>query len=148
MGRPALSVKVLKDRGTYRSDRRKDNVQIEPSIPVCPKWLSGSRKKTFNRVAKFLHQNKMIGRVDAVALAMYCQALEDYTTSSKQLQESSLVLVENGKTSVNPLVKIKEKAWDQLLRLSKEFGLTPASRAKFEMVLEDHGYSDSEDFAD
>lgn len=64
-------------------------------------------------------------RVDRLALGMLCDALALYVKASKEIEKDGITVEERA----NPAGLVQQRAWQRFVRLVKEFGLSPASRA-------------------
>lgn len=103
-------------------------------IPECPAHLAGEGRTEWNRITKELQALGIIARIDRAALTVYCMAWLDFVYASRMVDEEGEVItsIKGGKYQ-NPWVGIKTSAMDRLVRISAEFGMTPASRTKIKV---------------
>ncbi len=100
-------------------------------LPEPPPFLVGAALDEWNRVSPLLSRFSLLARVDAVALAAYCQCYSIWREAVINLQLSGLSGVgSTGQQRENPLIGTIDKMLKQMLVYAKEFGFTPASRCK------------------
>lgn len=132
-GRRRKPTNILKLEGTLRSDRRTgDEPQPTIAIPDRPEFLKGEAEKEWRRIAPLLADQNCLTEWDRAALAAYCQTWKEYVALCKQVNRVTKVVIKTSKgTQIqNPLVGAKNTAFNNLLRICGEFGLTPSSRSR------------------
>lgn len=140
MGRKKKPSALKRALGTERPGRRNKN---EPSpkvvIPKAPEHLSIEAREEWDRIVKEIHSLGMMSSLDRAALSAYCQAYGRWVQAESILNELSLsggidkgltVMTDSGNVIQNPVVGIANKAMQDMVKYSVEFGMTPASRAK------------------
>jgi P27 family predicted phage terminase small subunit len=100
--------------------------------PTCPSWLSSEAKQEWRRLAPELSRLGLLTRIDRALFAGFCTSCAWW----RQLQETirtqgSVYVTAKGKIETRPEVEIAQVAANQMRELASEFGLTPASRARF-----------------
>lgn len=74
---------------------------------------------------------RVLTEADGYALANLCQAYSTMIRAQRRLNESGLLLkTPSGYVQQSPLVSIINTCVDTITKLSREFGLTPASRSR------------------
>ena len=97
---------------------------------AAPSWLSADAKREWNRLAKSLTEAGLLTSADRTSFAMYCQSYGDYLAACRSIKKDGpTIATPNGNVIQNPAVWDRNKAWDQMLKMGKEFGLTPSSRS-------------------
>ena len=132
-GRKAKPTKVLQLHGTFRSDRRnRDEPQPEIAIPDRPEFLKGEAAREWQRLVPLLVKEKCLTEWDRAALAAYCQTWKEYRALCVRVHRVSqyTTLTSQGTEIQHPLVGAKNTAFNNLLRICGEFGLTPSSRTR------------------
>ena len=127
--------KILEMRGSWRAKARAGEPKPERMRPRCPRWLSAAAKRAWRRLMPQLEQMGILGRCDREALARYCMMWAKW-------REVEIWLMEHGdcypeRDGSGEVVGLKEypqvaraiRLSEHLLRLEKQFGLTPAARA-------------------
>lgn len=123
----------------------------EPVTPTLeddadiPPTLSPLAREHWHTVAAQLREAKLLGRVDAHALALYCEAFARYTDANAHVAKNGPVFVSprSGFPVQSPYLAIANKAHDQMVKLLAEFGMTPSARSRVTKVdtEEDDPYS-------
>lgn len=96
-----------------------------------PAWLSKEAKKIYKELSKKQYEINLISDLDRDALALYCDAYDKVRRLNVDINKEGMIL-EDGK--VNPKINIRQKYLNDVLTLSKEFGLTPSSRLRFTLA--------------
>lgn len=126
---------ILKLRGSWRGDVRQDEPQPIAEIPRKPKDLTGEAGEAWKVLTPKLQAMKVLGTIDRNALTRYCLLWVQWKDAADFLKKNGLVrVVKNRKGKITgcvawPHVGILDKLSIQLLRLEKEFGMTPSARA-------------------
>lgn len=117
-------------KGTYRADR--DALPAMPhGEPAAPQWLSVESREVWEIVLGELRTvDGLLARVDAFALARYCDDWVQYWAASRIIAASGMVSVsDNGAEYQHPAVGIRNKAADRMSRFEARFGMTPSDRS-------------------
>ena len=88
--------------------------------------------------------------VDGTALALLAVPLARFWDAKKQVDKlGAVVKTANGNLIQNPYLPVMNKAWEQVVKLLTEFGMTPSSRSRVqvagmenEMTLADYLFAD------
>jgi P27 family predicted phage terminase small subunit len=123
---------LKKLQGTYRPDRDGGaDDALSDKKPNCPAWLSKEAKSEWRRIANDLHDAGLLKYVDRAALAAYCEAYGRWQQAEKLVQEKGLLVkTKNGNVIQSPAVGVANVAMRDMLKLLKEFGMTPVSRSR------------------
>ena len=119
--------------------RRPNNREPSPTVqaPPRPDFLSGPAAEKWDELAPYLVGLRLMTIGDGPALAALCQAWGRYCAAEKQLAEQGPVVTSpNGYGIPSPWLAISNQAHDQMRKLLTEFGLTPSSRSRVEIVAE------------
>ena len=136
-GRKPKPTAQLKLHGGYREDRRPgDEPQPGVQIPEPPKILTGEGLAEWDRVTKLLAEVKCISRLDRAALTAYCVEWDTYTTAHNRLRLVKSLLADGstGNKVPHPLLRIRDRAFSNLLKICTEFGLTPSARTRLSIA--------------
>lgn len=135
-GRPIKPTKLKLIQGTARKHRlnanEPDYQPIEDIAP--PEELSPAASAHWQEIAGQLRAAGVLTRIDRDALIGYCEAWAMWRNAQTQIVKQG-ALVKNAKTGLpeqSPFIFVAEKAFKQWLSLSREFGLSPASRARIQ----------------
>jgi P27 family predicted phage terminase small subunit len=127
---------TLKRQGRYRPDRRKN----EPEAPVAsarkPAWVKGLAAKHWKQIAPLLIDAKLLTVLDTVALGLLCDALAEYLEAGEIVEAAAkdgevkfVATTDKGNVIQHPVVGVRNKAWERVVKLARQFGMTPSARA-------------------
>ena len=106
----------------------------ERKTPPCPAHLDVEARKEWKRLAKVLVRIRVLTEADGMVLANLCQAWSTMAKAQGKLSETGLLLkTPSGYVQASPLLVIVNKNIEAVTKLSREFGLTPASRGRLEV---------------
>ena len=104
-----------------------------------PSWLDAKAKAAWKAIVPELEELGVLSRCDGVSLQLLCEAFAEWKNAKQMLAKSNRVRpMYNPDGSLkylqtNPYVAIAKASGDELLRLLREFGLTPAARTRIEI---------------
>ena len=129
------------DRGSWRGvSESKKCVTAQTGKPRCPAWLDPKAKQAWKAIIPELEKLGVIATCDGKALALLCEAFAEWKNAKEKVSKMGEVIpIKNPDGSLkylqqNPYVSIARKSGSDLLRLLREFGLTPASRTRIEIA--------------
>lgn len=109
----------------------KNEPQPEPVVPECPSELSPAAKKEWGRLVGELASLRLLTNLDRAALAAYCAAYALWAESMQAIQKHGLMVKSpSGYPIQSPYVSIANRQAEIMMRISSEFGFTPASRGR------------------
>jgi len=127
---------TLKRQGRYRQDRRKGEPTPPGDVPDRPTWLTEPAVKHWSAIAPWLQQSGLLTVLDTVALGLMCDAMGEYLEAGEVVQAAIetegvkfVAKTDKGNIIQHPAVGVRNKAWDRVVKLLREFGMTPSSRA-------------------
>lgn len=131
-GRKPLPTKIKELRGTTRSCREKAQ---EPEYPrgllEAPSHLAGLALDHWHEIYPKLEKAGVMSSIDAVALAAYCVAYQRWRVATDEVDKFGPVIESpSGYPIQSPYLAIANKAFEQMLKLMSEFGMTPSSRTR------------------
>ena len=127
--------KILKMRGSPLAKHRVDEPQADGKAPSCPRWISNRAKGAFKRLVPKIKAMGILGRCDRDALTRYCVLLARYREAEEFIEERGPVYIvrdDSGKVldvKEFPQARRALALADRLLKLEREFGLTPSARS-------------------
>ena len=102
--------------------------------PRCPDYLDDLAKREWRRLVPILERMRVLSEADGITLANLCQQYSMLQQAQVKLQKTGLLLKsKSGYIQQSPLVGIISAAVDQVNKLCREFGLTPASRTRIQV---------------
>ena len=137
-GRKKIPTKIKEMQLTVEKSRTIENEMVVDQVselPIVPEWLSEIGKSEFKKVTTQLFNLGMLYSVDLKLVEAYSNEISLYLECEMKLRtisridefESSEGIVLRRQAS--PLLKIKNDALNNSLKLATQFGLTPVARA-------------------
>lgn len=137
-GRKKTPTKIKQMQGTSVPCRTIENemkVDVVSQIPEAPNWLSKIGKQEWMKVTQQLYNLEMLYGVDLRLIEAYCNEISLYIEAEMELRKGGRIdqyRNTNGdllRSQAKPLIKIKNDALNNALKLASQFGLTPVARA-------------------
>ena len=105
-----------------------------------PEELPEEGKKVFRALSSELIACGILTVADAEPFLRYIKLLLEYRHADLQIKGKFVIPMQNknGQLSYflpNPLVGVRDRAMDRLLKLEREFGMTPSSRVRMVAIL-------------
>jgi P27 family predicted phage terminase small subunit len=143
-GPPPTPTKILEGRGSWRAKANPREPLPERGKPAKPRYLKGLAARTWSALVDQLDRIGVLTKIDQHALARYCELFEQYRQTQEFIQENgrqypvrrwdegtnAWIIVDY---KIFPEVSIFMQLSDKLLKLEKEFGLTPSARSRIEI---------------
>jgi P27 family predicted phage terminase small subunit len=123
-------------RGSWRGNRNPREPTPPPGRPRCPRWLAPEAKRAWKRLVPQLDAMGVLTRLDANALARYCQLWARWRTADEFVQTQGEVYLDKDDAGrvkgvrSYPQARIATQLAEQLLRIEQQFGMTPSARAR------------------
>lgn len=159
-GPPRKPTKLKLVAGTNRKDRAVEHeAEPEPAIPPIPGHLSEEAQAEWARVSQELYELGLLSRIDRAALAAYCECWSDWVDASRKcvgpdgkdlkviktgeklkygppdVHGNQPILERSGGNFIeNPFFTIKKRSAELLHKFLVEFGMTPASRSRINVL--------------
>jgi len=116
----------------------------EPQPPIgrprCPEYLDDLAKREWRRLVPILEKMRVLTEADDIALANLCMQYSLLQQAQVKLAKTGLLIkTRSGYIQQSPLVAIVANCVEQVGRLCREFGLTPASRTRISVPPEEPG---------
>lgn len=101
--------------------------------PTPPKHLDAVAKAEWRRIINILGDQGVMTLADRAPLAAYCIAYARWAQAEENVRKYGTVLKSaQGGMFQSPYLSVANKAMEQMVKLSSEFGLTPASRTRIQ----------------
>jgi len=112
-------------------------------------WLDQGAKAHWNSVAPALREAGLLTNLDLGLFAVYCQTYSDWIRVEKLLKDTGPVYITpSGQARPRPEVAVAQQYLASILEFSKEFGMTPASRARLSLPRSPEDKSDFDRWLD
>ena len=106
-------------------------VRPEPAAPECPPELCPIARQEWIRLTAELAILNLITHLDRGALATYCAAYALWAEAMVQIQKyGTMVKSPSGYPMQSPYIGLANRQAELMIRISSEFGFTPASRTR------------------
>lgn len=100
-------------------------------LPPCPKHLQGEARREWRRMGKQLDQLGILTSIDKSAFAGYCVQWARWVEAEEEVRKTSaIVKAPSGYPMVNPWLTIAGAAYDRMIKVLTEFGMSAASRSR------------------
>jgi P27 family predicted phage terminase small subunit len=134
-----MPTKILALRGSWRAKTRPQEPQPPPARPTCPAWLDRQAKAVWRQLIPRLATFGLLSQVDGAALARYCVLTVRWRGAMQFIQQyGETYPIKNEQGAIIgmqpfPQTWIMKSLGAELLRLEREFGMTPSARAALGM---------------
>jgi P27 family predicted phage terminase small subunit len=109
----------------------RDEPRPEIAVPECPPELSPAAQREWQRLVGELSTLQLLTNLDRAALAAYCGAYALWAEATEAIHKfGAMVKSPSGYPIQSPYVSIANRQTELMLRISAEFGFTPASRGR------------------
>lgn len=130
-GRKPKPLQLLKLSGGYRPDRHAAReINLPTKVPNTPKILQGRALAEWHRITKLLSTVEGVTELDLKPLVAYCIESAKYEQANEDIAKTKTLLVRStkGTPMANPLLKISDRAYANMMRAASEFGFTILAR--------------------
>lgn len=142
-GRPRKTTAEKKANGTHRPDRDM-SIDVTEGIPDPPGYLSSIALTHWDRMVAACRHVRTLTEADGDALAMLCVSFEEWCAADIMVRDEGEVCrvkhvskegaISEGGAYQHPAVGIRANAWKKIVKMLREFGLTPNARAGMKMA--------------
>jgi len=138
-GKQPTPTPILAARGSWVAKVRQKSGEPTPDVeaPDCPEWLTDAAKEGWFQLVPMLVSMRVLARIDAGALARYCDAFIQWKRAAEFLNthESLVYPLKNKNGDLMgvapwPQNALYEKFGRILSGLEIAFGLTPSARTR------------------
>ncbi|HIF50431.1 MAG TPA: phage terminase small subunit P27 family [Thiotrichaceae bacterium] len=138
MGRKAKPTKLKLLQGNPgKRPINESEPNANPASVRSPTWLSDGARKCWDMNAATMIGAGVLTKLDADMFSAYCESFSLWQRAHEQLEGSSLIHEnESGYKQQNGLIGIINKSQDQLVKLAREFGMTPSARTNIRLTVE------------
>lgn len=135
--------KILQARGSWRGDTRGGEPEPPAGESEVPEWVLGDARQHWGRIVPMLEGMGIMSPLFSPGLGLLVNSLGRYIEYENVVSKTGPVTTtDKGNEIVNPYWAARNKAWDQVLKALREFGLTPASITSIRTDAADRGDDD------
>jgi P27 family predicted phage terminase small subunit len=99
--------------------------------PECPKFLIGLARQYWKKIAPLLVGTGVLTTLDATALTVLCQAFANWLDAERKLRRyGPIIKAPSGYPVLSPYFSLARSAFQQVMKVAVEFGMTPSSRSR------------------
>ena len=143
---PAKKPTALKElEGTARADRTNP---LEPrpdlALPDRPEWADDDPRtaQLFDQIVEYLSEMKIATRMDGIAVSLLADQLDLYLTLRQEVRTNGETVHVTGRDGVqtvkpNPALVALNNAFNNIMKLLTEYGLTAVSRSRVSIIKEE-----------
>lgn len=140
-GPARIPTNMLKARGSWLAKTRESEPKPKAGKPQRPKWMSEYAKSMWKWMIEQLIDMEVMTLADRNALTSYCQLWGRWRKAEEYLMEhgtSYEYTDKMGNVTYKPYPQVNEakSLSDSILKLSREFGMTPAARSRVQVNAE------------
>ena len=131
-GRKPLPSNVKEFKGTQRKSRTNTNEpEYAAASTLPPEFLDDMAREQWVEICPKLVASGVMRDIDKSALAMFCQSYSRWRAASAEVgAQGMLIASPSGYPIQNPYLPIANKAFEQMLKIMAEFGMTPSARSR------------------
>lgn len=131
---PKPTALVLLEGNPGKRKINKGEPQPRRVPPRCPAHLDAFAKQEWRRLVPILQRMRVLSEADFLALSTLCQTYSTLVKAATRLNKEGLIITtKSGYVQQNPVYSIANSCAEMMTRLTREFGLTPASRTRLEV---------------
>jgi len=137
-GRPKKPIAQKRLEGTYRNDRDRDTLELDPIVSELPVPDSLTEKGAIKLWTSLLSQFLNIGLLSDIDLPLFevmCKEYQKYLIYDRKVEENGgdIITLKNKSgykyPTENPYLKLKYRALNKFTEIAYRFGMTPSDRA-------------------
>jgi P27 family predicted phage terminase small subunit len=137
---PAPKPRALRELEGNRGKRPLSRYEPQPVVkrPRCPAHLDADARREWRRLVPILERMRVLTEADEIPLANLCMQYATMVKAQRLLEKSGLLFkTKSGYIQQSPLVAIVSNSVEQVNKLCREFGLTPAARTRLTVDKQD-----------
>ena len=123
-------------RGSWRASRNPNEPTPERGRPRCPRWLDKYAKHAWEHLIPQLDAMGVLTKIDGHIVTLYCQLWSRWRKAEEFIRDRGEYHIvrdrHGGVAGLKPFpqVRIANNLAEQLVRIGRELGLSPAARSR------------------
>ena len=135
MARPRKPTNILQLSGAFKTNpgrfaARANEPKLARGIGEPPDWLDHHGQEEWRRIVPDLESAGVTSRVEATALACYCQNVSRLRKAEAEIFRDGITIMTAQGLKKHPSVGIAKECALIIRAFASEFGMTPSSRSK------------------
>ena len=132
------ALKVLQGNPGKRALPKGEPRPAAGKVPTAPRWLAEEAKREWRRLAGRLWRVGLLTEVDGIGLGMLCEAFAQYCEAKRMVEEEGMLArSDKGNLYQHPAVGLMTSARGDVFRWAREFGMTPSSRSRIDLGVDE-----------
>ncbi len=129
----------LKRKGSWRAKTRNNSLKKVSGTPLKPHEMGDISSALWDYYEPILLEMGVLGLSDGLAFQMLCETFEQWYFADQWVKRNTTAIpVKDEKGNIKaiiepPQVRQRERAQINLIRLFREFGLSPSSRSQIQV---------------
>lgn len=124
------AIKVLKGNPGGRALSKN-----EPQPIACmmepPHWVSIEAREFWDKIQPMLYRIGVLTEADELMLAILCQSYANLLKARQMIEKTGAILkTGNGTYQISPYKRLEREAYQDIIKVCQEFGMSPASRSR------------------
>lgn len=120
---------ILKVRGSWLVNDRKDEPELTCEPVPCPAWVSPAGQMHWEEISQILDGMGLLARPFSVSMGLFVNCLGEYIALVEECRTIPRTYQTEKGVVASPEHKQLWDVWQKLLSICREFGLTPSSIA-------------------
>lgn len=110
--------------------------RVASVVPAAPAGLGERAAAVWDELAGMVTEAQMLTASDLAALEALAVQIARARQAREELEGEPLVVAgAQSQRIVNPLVRVERDAWTLVLKIAREFGMTPSARASLGLTM-------------
>lgn len=134
---------LTKEQKAKRTDAERDMFDYPQLTGDAPDWLDDLARAEWQRLLPLITGSVPVSKLDLPLFASYCQAYSDAQHAQADIRKNGQTFTtDNGMVRMNPSVKLKLDATNQMMRLADALGLSVYSCVRMQIKGDGSGKED------
>lgn len=130
--KPIVIKRRLGNPGEHALNENEPMFPAPSRMPPVPEHLNRYAEDAWHRLGRLLLGAGLLTSADTIGLEMLCQSYGSWVHALGMIAKTGgeVLVSDAGNYYQNPWFHVANKAYDQMMRMLAQFGLTPAERSR------------------